>query len=95
MLALRDPARAARVAAALWIAWAIVAWNVVFDHAIVAAGRAYIYAASVAAARGGPFARMDEWMRPAVVRGAWTASLAALAILSVGFAGIRAARRAR
>jgi hypothetical protein len=93
--ALRQPARAARIALVLWIAWAVVVWNVVFDHVIVASGRAYIHAAAVAAQRGGPFARMDDWMRPAVTRGLWIASLAALAILLIGLVGIRAAARTR
>lgn len=95
MGALRSPARAVRLAAALWIAWAVVVWNVVFDHTIVVAGRAYIHAASVTAQSGGPFARMDEWMRPAVTRGLWAASLSAAAILFIGAVGIRAAARAR
>jgi hypothetical protein len=93
--ALRTPSREIRLAAALWIAWAVIVWNVVFDHAIVVAGRAYVHAASVAAQRGGPFARMDDWMRPAVVRGVWMASAAAATILVAGLVGIRAAARAR
>ncbi len=95
MGALRSPARAVRLAAALWIAWAVVVWNVVFDHTIVVAGRAYILAASIAAQNGGPFARMDDWMRPAVNRGLWAASLSAALILFTGVVSIRAARRAR
>jgi len=88
-------ARAVRVAAGLWIAWAVVAWNVVFDHVIVMAGRAYLSAAVHAARGAGPYARMDDWMRPAVTRGLWIASLSALALVVVGLAGVRAASRAR
>jgi hypothetical protein len=79
----------------LWIAWAIVVWNVVFDRVLVVAGRAYVYAAGTAANRGGPYLRIDDWMRPAVSRGLWAASLSAAAILAVGFVGLRAAARAR
>jgi len=61
------------------------------DHAIVVAGRVYIHEASVAAQRGGPFARMDDWMRPAVAHGFWSASAAATAIVVGGFLIIRAA----
>ena len=43
--ALRQPGPAARLARALWIAWAIVVWNVVFDRVIVVAGRSYVAAA--------------------------------------------------
>jgi len=92
---LPDPRRAIRFAGALWIAWAIVVWNVVFDHVIVVAGREYIHAASVAAQSGGPFARIDDWMRPATTRALWIASASAGAILLLGLGGIRAAARAR
>src|SRR5438552_252953 len=61
-----------RLALALWIVWAVVVWNVIFDQVIVLAGRDYIQAALAAAA--GPFANMDDWMRPAVTRGAWLAT---------------------
>jgi hypothetical protein len=81
----------ARIATALWIVWAIVVWNVVFDHVIVVAGRAYLAAAIVAAHGTGPYARMDDWMRPAIARGLWTATAASGAILLVGFAAIRRA----
>jgi hypothetical protein len=85
----------ARVARALWIAWAIIVWNVVFDHVIVDAGRSYIVAAGRMAAESGGrhFARMDDWMRPAVTRGLWIASASAGTILLVGFVGIHLATR--
>jgi hypothetical protein len=79
---------ARHVALGLWIAWAIVVWNVVFDRVIVLAGRDYIAAALLAVRRGG-YARMDDWMRPAVTRGVWLASAASLTILLVGFLAIR------
>ena len=79
-----QPRRAVRLARALWIAWAIVVWNVVFDHAIVVAGRQYLEAARSAASGPGPYARMDDWMRPAVARGFWMATASGLAILCVG-----------
>jgi hypothetical protein len=85
----REPRRLARIAWALWIVWAVVAWNVVFDHVIVVAGREYLRAADEAARAGGPYARIDEWMRPAVTNGVWTASATAVAILAVGWLGIR------
>jgi hypothetical protein len=82
----------ARLALALWIAWAVIVWNVVFDQVIVLAGREYIMAALAASA--GPFANMDDWMRPAVTRGAWLASAAAGAILLTGVS-LCALRRTR
>jgi hypothetical protein len=78
-----------RIAQALWIVWAIVVWNVVFDHVIVVAGREYIAAAFAAARGGGPYAHMDDWMRPAVARGLWVATASAGVILLAGFAAIR------
>ena len=82
----RDPRTSARLARALWIAWAVIVWNVVFDHAIVVAGRDYIAAAPrAAAAAAGPFANMDDWMRPAVTRGFWMATAAAAAVLFPGW----------
>ena len=87
-----QPRAAVRLARALWIAWAVIVWNVVFDHVIVVAGRNYIRAASAAAGRRGPDGRslvlMDDWMRPAVTRGAWIASAAAGAILLTGLLAI-------
>src|SRR5687767_13591835 len=88
MAALRESRRAVRLARALWIAWAVIVWNVVFDHVIVVAGRHYVYAAAQA-----PGQRMDDWMRPAVSRGLWTATVIAGAMLAAGlFAVSRAAR---
>jgi len=90
---LRQPARAVRLAVALWTIWAVVVWNVVFDHVLVMAGRSYLHAAGVAARRGGPYARMDDWMRPALTRGLWLATAAGAAILVVGFVSTRLAAR--
>jgi hypothetical protein len=91
--ALRSPSRAARVAVALWVAWAVVVWNVVFDHVIVVAGRDYLNAAGIAAAGSGAYARIDDWMRPAVGRALWTATAAGAAILVIGLVSVRLAAR--
>jgi hypothetical protein len=91
--AYREAARTARIAVALWIAWAIIVWNVVFDHVIVVAGRAYISAAVTAANGAGPYARMDDWMRPAVGRGLWIATASAGLMLIVLVVALRFARR--
>jgi hypothetical protein len=82
----RQPRTSARLARALWIAWAVIVWNVVFDRAIVVAGRDYIAAARAAAAPAGPFANMDDWMRPAVTHGFWMATAAGAAVLFAGLA---------
>ena len=85
--------RPARIAAALWIAWAVVVWNVVFDQVIVVAGRRYFIAAIASADAMGPFLRLDDWIRPAVTRGAWLATIAAAIILAIGFVTLRLATR--
>jgi len=77
------PGRATRIAVGLWIAWAVIVWNVVFDHVIVVAGRSYISAAVRAAAGPGAYARMDDWMHPAITRAFWTASAAAGVLLVI------------
>src|SRR5882762_3213410 len=69
-----------RLAVTLWIVWAVVVWNVVFDRVLVVAGRQYVDAATLAARAGGPFARVEDWMRPAVVRGFWMATTAAASV---------------
>jgi hypothetical protein len=92
--ALRQPGPARRLARLLWIAWAVIVWNVVFDHVIVVAGREYIAAANRAAfAPTTPrrYENMDAWMRPAVARGVWIASLSGGAILVSGLLLVRAA----
>src|ERR1700719_4625857 len=89
----RNPARAARVARWLWIAFAIVVWNVVFDRILVLAGRQYVHAAAVAARGSGPYLRAGDWMRPAMTRGLWTATAAAGVILAIGLIGVPLAAR--
>ena len=83
------PAQAVRVARALWIAWAVIVWNVVFDQVIVRAGQRLIDEAGRAAIG----INLDDFMRPAVTRGLWIATLAASAILVVGLSSIRLATR--
>ena len=81
--------RRARLALAIWIAFAVVVWNVVLDQVIVLAGRRYVVAAIAAAQGSGPYARLDDWMRPAVARGFWYATAAAALILAVGLLATR------
>jgi hypothetical protein len=91
----REPRQAARLARLLWIVWAIVVWNVVFDRVIVVAGRNFIVAASVQAAANpaGPFANMDDWMRPAVTRGFWVATAACAGLVIIGLTAVNYAAR--
>ena len=43
-----------RLAVALWIVWAVVVWNVVFDRVLVNAGREYVRSAHGGGERLGP-----------------------------------------
>jgi hypothetical protein len=97
LAALRQPERAARLARLLWTLWAVIVWNVVFDHVIVSAGRQYIVAAERAvrgtASVASHVEKMDDWMRPAVTRALWTATAAAACILVIGLSAIHVAAR--
>ena len=95
LASLRQPARAARVARWLWIVFAFVVWNVVFDRILVLAGRQYVHAATVAARGSGPYLRVNDWMRPAITRGLWMATAAAAAILAIGLICVPLAARRR
>src|SRR4029078_6222232 len=88
--ALRQPGPSARLARVLWIAWAVVVWNVVFDRVIVVAGRSYIVAATrhTAADPTAPPLNMDDWMVPAVNRALTVATAAAVGGLVTGFAHV-------
>lgn len=90
---LRSPRSRLGVAIALWIALALVVWNVVFDRVLVVAGRQYVYAATRAARGSGPYLRVDDWMRPAERRALWMASVAGGTILAAGLVSIGLATR--
>ena len=84
--------RAVRIAAALWIVWAFVVWNVVFDRVLVLAGRRYVHEAS-RAATSGHYLLINDAMRQAVATGVWMATAAAATILCVGLGFIAFAAR--
>jgi hypothetical protein len=91
--AARQPRAAARLARVLWTLWAVIVWNVVFDHVIVRAGRDYIAAAGRAAISHAARPNMDAFMRPAVTRGLWLATASGGLVLIAGLASVRAAVR--
>ena len=81
-----------RIALWLWIIWAVVVWNVVFDRVIVVAGREYLNVAR-AAVKTGTYAKIEETMRPARSRALWLATGSAAGILAVGLISIARLRR--
>ena len=83
-----------RVVVALWLAGTVVVWNVVFDRVLIDAGREYVRTAADAARGSGPYARIDDSMRPAVPRALVLATSAAGVMLAVGFAAFRWSARA-
>ncbi len=84
-----------RLAAWLWVIWAVVVWNVVFDRVIVVAGRDYLKIARAAGRSGAPYALIDDTMRPARSRALWLATASAAGIVIAGFAAISLARPRR
>lgn len=82
------------MAVVFWIVLAVVAWNVVFDRVLIDAGREYVRTAADAAHASGPYARIDDYMRPAVPRALVLATSAAGVILAVGLAAFRWSARA-
>ena len=76
-----------RAAVWLWIVFAFVVWNVVFDRVIVDAGREYVRVADAAAKGSGAYAKIDDTMRPARSRALLLATASAGVILGIGFAG--------
>jgi len=83
-----------RIAVVLWLAATFVVWNVVFDRVLIYAGREYVKTADNAARGSGPYARIDDSMRPAVPRALVLATSAAGVMLAVGFAAFRWSARA-
>jgi hypothetical protein len=77
-----------RAAVWLWIAFAFVVWNLVFDLVIIEAGRRYVAVARAAAAGSGPYAKIEDTMRPARSQALWLATASAGVILIAGFAAI-------
>ncbi len=84
-----------RLAVFLWLLFAFVVWNVVFDRILVIEGREYVYAAAVAESKSAPYVLAFPWMRAAQSRALWTATAAAGGVLTIGFAGFAVALRAR
>lgn len=83
--------RAVRLAVVLWVVFAAVVWNVIFDRMLVLAGRRYSHDATVLFRTTGRYLLIDDVMRPAVTRAAWTASGAAAVIVIAALVLIRIA----
>lgn len=72
-----------RLAIVLWLMLAFAVWNVIFDRVLVLAGRRYVHDAAVASGVNS-YLTIDSAMRPAIRRGFWLASAAAVPIALFG-----------
>ena len=81
-----------RAAVWLWIAFAFLVWNAVFDQVIIDAGRHYVEIATASGEANGPYLKIEDTMRPARSRALWLATASAGVILVVGSVLIRRAR---
>jgi hypothetical protein len=87
--------RSARLAASLWIVFAVVAWNVVFDRVIIDAGRLYAKAAKQAARESDEVLLINDWMPQATTRALRLATGVGLSIAITGLAAVGWAARSR
>ena len=83
--------RAIVVAIVLWLVFAFVVWNVIFDRMIVLAGRRYSHDATVLYRTTGQYLLIDSVMRPAVSHAVKVASAVAGAIVAGSLLLIRVA----
>ena len=81
-----------RVAIWLWLAFAFVTWNVVFDRQVSTAAIEFTREQITRYERGEATARLDEVFRPRVRRAALIASLYAGGVLACGAVVIRLSR---
>lgn len=86
--------RSVVVAVVLWMVFAFLVWNVIFDRIIVLAGRRYSHDATVLFRATGQYLRIDDVMRPAIAHGVRVASgvAGAIAVAAVVLIGLAAAR---
>ena len=83
------------VAVALWLLFAAVVWNVIFDRLIVLAGRRYSHDAYVLYRSTGRYLLINDVMPSAVAHAARVASAVAGSIAVIAMIAIRFAARAR
>jgi hypothetical protein len=90
------PWRRVRLAACLaWAACAVVVWNVVFDAAVIQAGRDYLTRQALRQQGRGPAVTIREVMDPGVTRAARRATLSGGAVGAAGILAAWAAARQR
>jgi hypothetical protein len=84
----------ARLALGLWIAFAVVVWNVSFDRQVKTAGRAFMHEQLARHTRGLPVTTINDGFRPRIRAAAVRSSAWSLLIAGTGVAATAwAARR--
>jgi hypothetical protein len=81
--------RRERIAAAVWVVIAIVAWNGVYDILLTRGVKDYLLRNALHLAGRGPAVSMTERMDAAVAEAFWLATLAASILLLAGLWTIR------
>jgi hypothetical protein len=81
------------VAVALWLVFAIVVFNVIFDWQTRMAGYAFVDAQQASRVRGLPLATLEEGFRPMVGMAAARASMWALLAIGIGVSAIAVAAK--
>ena len=81
--------RRERIAAAVWVVIAIVAWNGVYDILLTRGVKDYLLRNALHLAGRGPAVSMTERMDAAVAEAFWLATLAASILLLAGLWTVR------
>jgi hypothetical protein len=81
--------RRERIAAAVWVVIAIVAWNGVYDILLTRGVKDYLLRNALHLAGRGPAVSMTERMDAAVAEAFWLATLAASLLLLAGLWTVR------
>jgi hypothetical protein len=83
------PARAQRIAVALWIVLGVMLWNGIFEMLVVRGVKEYLFRAALFDAGRGPQIPIAEVMDPAIYNATWVATLWTSVILLAAFMTIR------
>jgi hypothetical protein len=83
------PARAQRIAVALWLVLGFVLWNGIFEMLVVRGVKEYLFRAALFEAGRGPQIPMAAVMDPAIFNAAWVATLWTSVVLLAAFLTIR------
>ncbi len=84
-----ERARRSRIAAAAWLAIAVIVWNTVYDLLMTRAVKEHLMRAAMHEAGRGPFVPLAQVMSVSAFDAVWKSTLAAGLILLAGVLTIR------